>query len=52
MFVGISTGVTPFINQDGAVVALAYTNRVTADGGYYVGVACMIAALDFLDSIL
>lgn len=52
MFVGISTGVTPFIIQDGAVVALAYTNRVTADGGYYEGVACLIAAVDYLDSIL
>ena len=52
MFLGISTGITTFITQDGALVALAYTNRVIADGGYYEGVGCMIAALDSLDSLL
>jgi hypothetical protein len=50
MFVGIAMGVTPFVQANGAVLALEYTNRVTADGGYYEGVDCMIYKLDDLDS--
>ena len=52
MFVGVSVGFTPFINNDGAIIVLTYTNRITADGGYYEGVGCAIAALDNLDTIL
>jgi hypothetical protein len=50
MFVGIAMGVTPYPQGDGAVLALAYTNRVTADGGYYEGVDCMIFKLNNLDT--
>lgn len=50
MFVGLAIGVTPFTQAGGAVLALEYTNRVTADGGYYEGVDCMIYKLDDLDS--
>ena len=46
----VSIGVTPFTQAGGAVLALEYTNRVTADGGYYEGVDCMIFKLDDLDS--
>lgn len=52
MFVGLAIGVTPFTQAGGAVLALAYTARVTADGGYYEGVDCMIYKLDDLDSQL
>jgi hypothetical protein len=50
MFVGIAMGVTPFTQAGGAVLALEYTNRVTADGGYYEGVDCMIFKLNNLDT--
>lgn len=50
MFVGLAIGVTPFVQGGASVLALEYTNRVTADGGYYEGVDCMIFKLDNLDS--
>jgi hypothetical protein len=50
MFVGIAMGVTPFTQAGGAVLVLAleYTNRVTADGGYYEGIGCLLRKLNNL----
>jgi hypothetical protein len=48
MFVGISTGVTPFTENEGAVIAATYVSRVIADGGYVEGVDCMIYKLEAL----
>ena len=46
--IGVSVGVAPFVPSNGAVVALLYTERVTADGGYYEGVVCLINAINQL----
>jgi hypothetical protein len=52
MFIGISIGITPFPQGDGGVLALDYTNRVTADGGVVESVDCMIFKLNNLDTQL